>query len=518
MGPVKASRLFPAAAATAAAAVVLTRWPFRAQYLFSWDSANYALAMQRIDISAHRPHPPGYLGYVLTARGMDALVDDANAALVLWNIVAAALVAVIVLRIAFDIAAHQRRPGTFVSAAGSIVVTSPLLWFYSDVAEIYPSELLVTLVIAFCAWRTLRGDRRALFELALAIPVAASFKLTAAVFTLPLAAWAWWRASPHERVRAGVLLAAASIGVAVFFLASAPGLVEIIWNQFTTSTSASRVVAAPEPDFLDRLSRNARDTLTAAVAALGIGNIVALIVWGVRDRKLPVGIDRTTALLWSAPFILFCVLVHIGKPGYILPVLPLATLILAGFYARLRRAVAVTLVVVQAAANIAQFVVFAPLPDSLTGGRRPYREKTRVQRIASDVQLLAFPTASVIRETDESVDQVLATVRRVCPTMNPIVIAALDPVDARRLMWYLPAAPIVHIENRSVVAIARNGVFEAVRPVTEWIAACPVLWLSAADKPREFDIPEYAAPEAGVGFIMDARRVRVMPSAILFER
>ena len=45
-------------------AAFVTRWPFRSRALFSWDSANYALALERIDIGAHRPHPPGYLAYV----------------------------------------------------------------------------------------------------------------------------------------------------------------------------------------------------------------------------------------------------------------------------------------------------------------------------------------------------------------------------------------------------------------------------------------------------------------------
>ena len=78
-------------AACLGATVVLTRWPLRSHALFTWDSANFALAIARIDVAQHRPHPPGYLGYVPVARAINFVVRDANTALVLWNVVATAL-------------------------------------------------------------------------------------------------------------------------------------------------------------------------------------------------------------------------------------------------------------------------------------------------------------------------------------------------------------------------------------------------------------------------------------------
>jgi len=71
-----------------ASAVLLTRWTFRSHFLFSWDSANFAFAMDRIDVAAHRPHPPGYLAYVIAARGLLFLTGDPNTARVVWNIIA----------------------------------------------------------------------------------------------------------------------------------------------------------------------------------------------------------------------------------------------------------------------------------------------------------------------------------------------------------------------------------------------------------------------------------------------
>ena len=82
-------------AAAAGAGVVflialLVRLPFGSEYLWAWDSVLYARALEDFDVSAGRPHPPGYLFYVLSARVAAFLTGDANAGLVLVSIVAGA--------------------------------------------------------------------------------------------------------------------------------------------------------------------------------------------------------------------------------------------------------------------------------------------------------------------------------------------------------------------------------------------------------------------------------------------
>src|SRR3954464_108685 len=89
-------------AAIALIAIVITRWIFRSHALFSWDSANFALGMIHIDIGAHRPHPYGYLGYVLVARGLNGFIHDPNMSLVVWNIVATAVSVIALLHIAWN--------------------------------------------------------------------------------------------------------------------------------------------------------------------------------------------------------------------------------------------------------------------------------------------------------------------------------------------------------------------------------------------------------------------------------
>src|SRR5438094_7168570 len=92
------------AAAGCAALVFITRWPFRSHFLFSWDSANFALALDKIDIAMHRPHPPGYLGYVFAGRLLQHVFPDANTALVAWNLIATTVAAFVTAAFAFEVA------------------------------------------------------------------------------------------------------------------------------------------------------------------------------------------------------------------------------------------------------------------------------------------------------------------------------------------------------------------------------------------------------------------------------
>ena len=134
--------------------VAILIWWTHSRYLFSWDSANYAFAMSRIDISQHRPHPPGYLGYVFAARGLAAVVHDPNAALIVWNVLALSAAGVLTAWMA-EAAGADAAGGL---AAAALLVTGPLVWFYASVAEIYVSELLWTLAIACAARAALKNS------------------------------------------------------------------------------------------------------------------------------------------------------------------------------------------------------------------------------------------------------------------------------------------------------------------------------------------------------------------------
>jgi hypothetical protein len=500
------------------AAAFITRWPFRSEFLYSWDSGNYALAVERIDIAAHRPHPPGYLGYIAVARLIDVALDDVNSSLVLWNIIATAAAAVILLRFAWEISDAEPRQTAFTIGAVALMLTSPLLWFYGGVAEIYASETLAAVGVAYLAWRVMRGRVRAIEWTAVVLPLVAAFKLTTALLLLPLVGVAARRAPSGITVKSGAIFVLCAMCVAGVFLWATPDLAGVIWRQFLSATSGSRVDPLVGSNALERLNHNLRDTFTAAVSMLGAVNVGSLAFWAFRDRRLPPRLGPSFALMWALPWTFLCVAVHIAKPGYLLPLLPLTSLMLAGFYARLRPAAGAALLIAQTAVNVLHFVALGPLPGSLTGGTRAYRDKTLLQRVASDLQPLTASTAASIRRSDQQVGALLAAAARHCPAGSTVVVAGNRPVDARRVMWYLPHAVVIYVADGEVRNIAGDGYFKPLGEMAgPFTTTCPVLWLAADASSPEVPMPQPGVPEAGVGFVLDPGVVGVTRTSITLD-
>jgi hypothetical protein len=500
-------------AAGAALVVIATRWPFRSHALYSWDSANFALAMADIDIAAHRPHPPGYIGYVLAARALDLVFRDPNLSLVVWNIIATAVAAAVLVRFACEVADDRRQTRTAVAAA-LLFVTSPLIWFYGEIAEIYASELLLTLLVAFTAWRTIRGRHAHLYWCAGALALAALFKMSAAIFMLPLVFYAWTRVGPLDRWRSAASFLVLLGLVGATFLALEPDLPKIVWDQAMTSTSGTRMVGG-DTKVLKALNRNMRDAFTATVSGLGVVAFFAFAIVAVFVRRLPQGIDRRVALLWTAPWVLVVIGLHVAKPGYLLPVLPLAILIISAVLARLRPPILALVLALITIANILQFAWLAPPTYAAVEGDKSYRNKSFRARMLSDLQAITDPTASSIESSDKGTYLLRELVSRSCPNGNPIIVAELEPVDWRRVMWNFPAASAIRVDAAAVISIARDTL---VTPVTDagvtLTTDCPVIWLQADRDSKARFTPPGGVPVPGIGVTTAAGTLVVTPAAI----
>src|SRR5687767_6417377 len=110
----------------------LSRVPFRSDYLFAWDSANFALALAQYNVGFHQPQPPGYPAYVGAARVLFAALGNANAAYV-WLSVVASGVAVAWLVLA-GARLYGRGTGLL---AGLLLATSSVFWSQGLVAYPY---------------------------------------------------------------------------------------------------------------------------------------------------------------------------------------------------------------------------------------------------------------------------------------------------------------------------------------------------------------------------------------------
>src|SRR5436305_7465913 len=91
------------AALVAGAATALLRLPFAARRLWDHDSVQFALGVEKYDLAAHHPHPPGYPLYIgllklLAGLGIDSL-DGMVGLAILASGLGAALLVLLVARL-----------------------------------------------------------------------------------------------------------------------------------------------------------------------------------------------------------------------------------------------------------------------------------------------------------------------------------------------------------------------------------------------------------------------------------
>lgn len=121
--------------------VIATRWFYHSRYLFHWDSVQFALALEGLDVLQHRPHPPGYLFYIGLGKIGEAITGDANTAFIALGILASLVVLFLVYYLSVRLF-NNRLAGVI---AGILFVFNILTAFHGMVAEVYIVEAAAAL-------------------------------------------------------------------------------------------------------------------------------------------------------------------------------------------------------------------------------------------------------------------------------------------------------------------------------------------------------------------------------------
>lgn len=191
-----------------------SRIPFRGSFLYSWDSVQFAMALEHYDPWVHQPHPPGYFLYVMLGRLFALFIDDPNTVFITISILFSGLLVVAVYTLALEL---LRSRGVALVAA-ALMLTSPLAWLYGSVAAIYVPEAFLCISFALICVRLHQGRQGLLVWSAVMLAVIAGFRQSTALFMLPL--WVY-SVRGYPRMR---LLYAAAAGLAALALWLVPML------------------------------------------------------------------------------------------------------------------------------------------------------------------------------------------------------------------------------------------------------------------------------------------------------
>ncbi|HLT20490.1 MAG TPA: glycosyltransferase family 39 protein [Thermomicrobiales bacterium] len=301
-------------------AFLLLRLPFRSTYPVNWDSVQFVLGIQDYDIVHHRPHPPGYIGYIGLAKVLNFFTGDPHAALIIISLVSGAVVPA-----GFYMLARRFMPQIPALCAAVAFGTSMLITYYSEVALTYIAELALLVPVLYFLHRGMM--QRAPADLLIAsglLAAVGSIRQTALALMLPLWLYALWRVGWRDRIRAGAVLTA---GVLIW-------LVPLLWlaGGPLTYIQASRDLAeltGGHTSILALKPFGVLQNLAFVSAGFFFGvNVAALVIirawpqlrsrWRASSRQ-----TRMFFLLWAAPALAVYVLGHTGQIGYILVLLPI---------------------------------------------------------------------------------------------------------------------------------------------------------------------------------------------------
>jgi hypothetical protein len=311
----------PQVAALVAFAALVARLPIMSGYAINWDSVQFALATEHFDLEAHRPHPPGYIGYVTAGRLLNFVTGDANTSFVLLSVAAGVLAPALFLWLALRLLPRPRA-----IAATLLFASSPLLWLYSGVGLTYALEAALALGFGFTVWQANRQQGRWLLGASLTLAALGAVRQTGIVLLLPLWLWALWPAAWTLRLQAGALLAAACLAwlVPLLWLSGGPAAyVRELRALSEVVTTANSLWAGTE----EGIHENLRLVGLSLLAMLGAG----LLLMAGRPRFA--FLDRAAVpflALWVLPALTVFTAMHMGQAGYALVLAPPFFLLLGG--------------------------------------------------------------------------------------------------------------------------------------------------------------------------------------------
>lgn len=497
-------------ALVAAAAAVVTRVPFAARRMWDHDSVQFALGVEKYDLAAHHPHPPGYPLYIAVLKLLAMLGVDSLHGMVALSILATALGAALVVPLTARLASAAAERG--VPAAGhagvaidagvvgpgsdaglasdaggpgdsshglgaravragalaaALYVFNPLLWFYGELPLVYAVEGGMTVGLAYAALRMADG-RGPFLAACAAFALAGGVRPSTLVLLLPLfllGAWRAWR----RGATAGTLAAGAVLGTAVGLawlvplLAAAGGLAayrRIGSEHFSALLPYTSILyGAGWKALAHNLTIMTKWFLQGLVpAALALGAL-----WLPFPRRIAAAGLRLLAaawpwlVAWAVPPILFFALFHVTKAGYTLIYLP-ALLVAASLLEapamdgrRGRRAAAASLLAALTGAGLFLF----------GADRRP--DQPRAMAVVRN----EFNRAA-IATYERDLDALLGALRRLPPATTVLATVELSGTGPagpegflypwqRHLQWYLPGYEVLHLVPEEGLVFVTRG-------------------------------------------------------------
>lgn len=304
---------------------VFLRLPFTSKVLYCWDSVQFALATENYNVSLYQPHPPGYFLYVVLAKLLNYIFNDINFTLNFISILFSTL------SVAFLFLLAKRMYNTSIAIVSSLfLMTSPILWFSSEVSLPYTAECFFSVLVAYFCFLSLQDEKYILYS-TIFLGIAFGVRQNLILFLLPL-----WIYSATYKLQIKKLFLYLFVLVLVCLASFIPmiylsGGIKPYFSALSVQTSyvfQFSVFVKGFPALID----NTTDVLTSVFFGGLCAASFILIPYFYKIKTSPFTVHGShfmIFLLWILPSFLFYCFVFIDPPAYTLTFLPAIFIIFA---------------------------------------------------------------------------------------------------------------------------------------------------------------------------------------------
>ncbi len=444
---------------------LVTRIPLASCIVYAGDPARFALAMQRYDVSAMRPHAPGYILYVGAAKLLDLILGDTNASLVGVSILSSAST----LSVLYLLGTRMfGRPTGIISAV--LLASSPVAWFYGGLQFTYAMEALFATLFAYACYGLISGESRNAGASAVLLGLTAGVRQHLGVLLFPLWLYALRRHAPRQILLSFSILAVTCLAWLIPMVLLSGGV-----EKYVTAVVAQYTTWVSHPaSFLYQILGRGRNLIIFAMLGLGLGVLPMLYHLGGFFRLPSVVEDARLhhILFWIVPAVIFLVTVNMFNPGQIVWILPPLFIFLAESTRALSRDAA------DGAAGILRKL------ESRTGAALRLRVSPTAT-LATAVTLLFLVNTSIFLLGDTQVshatmrnedlqlsESIRMTREHFAPETTMLLACRQNTQAALYLPDYRVYCPFPLIYGEDVVSIDRQNVYVAfggrIQPETYW--------------------------------------------------
>lgn len=303
--------------------ILVTRLPLMPGHLYSFDTVNLALALDDFDPTRNQPQPPGYPLFVLEARLVQLLFGTPEHTFAVLGVVICGLA----VGMLFLLGKRLFSPWVGGIAAALLLVNPPF-WFSGLTSPLRPHLALFSVVLAYCCWRVLEGERWYFYLASLVLGLGGGFRPELSLVLLPLWAWAGWRGGRARLLLSGALVFVGATLVWTTVLVIESGGLARVLSTFGDYLSTQTYQTSP---LMEAPSAGWRRMAGRAVVWTGLGALAwfwTLPFGWLGRRQWPDWSLRLQFLaIWFFPGFLFNLLIHIGDPDHALATIPAVCLL-----------------------------------------------------------------------------------------------------------------------------------------------------------------------------------------------